>query len=226
MSFILDALKKAESERSRNAGPVLMDVRIAPPRQRLPAWAWILGGVLVANLLGLAWMLLRKPATAPAAVPAVAAVTQPLVPPPAAPVAASPQQAPAVEPAPVPPVVSPPSSPAPALPPTPPVASPPEPSTAAIPPPPVAPAPAYPPSPRIDNLPTAQDLVAQGVSLPNLQMNLHVYDAVPANRYVLLNARRLREGDEVADGIRVESITPGGVVLNLRGRRFVVLAGG
>jgi general secretion pathway protein B len=225
MSFILDALKKAESERSRNAGPVLMDVRVAPPRQRLPAWAWILGGVLVANLLGLGWMLLRKPATAPAPVPPVAAVPQPLVPQPAAP-AASPQVAPAVQPSPLPPVVLPAPLPAPVYPPTLPASSPPESATAAIPPQPVAPAPVYPPSPRIDNLPTAQDLVAQGVSLPTLQMNLHVYDTVPANRYVLLNARRLREGDEVADGIRVEAITPGGVVLSLRGRRFVVLAGG
>jgi general secretion pathway protein B len=62
--------------------------------------------------------------------------------------------------------------------------------------------------------------------LPALQLNLHVYDPVPANRYVLLNARRLREGDEVAAGVRVEAITPGGVVLDFRGRRFVLLAGG
>ena len=50
MSFILDALKKAESERNRASGPVLVDVRIAPPRRRLPAWAWAMGAVLLANL--------------------------------------------------------------------------------------------------------------------------------------------------------------------------------
>ena len=38
MSFILDALKKAESERTRSAGPVLMDVRIAQSRQRRRAY--------------------------------------------------------------------------------------------------------------------------------------------------------------------------------------------
>jgi general secretion pathway protein B len=85
--------------------------------------------------------------------------------------------------------------------------------------------PALPLLPRIDNLPTAQDLVAQGVSLPALQLLLLAYDDLPANRYVLLNGRRLREGDEVADGIRVESIVPTGVVLNASGRRFVLLAG-
>ncbi len=219
MSFILDALKKAESERSRKAGPVLMDMRVAPPRQRLPAWAWILGCVLLANLLMLAWMLLRKPATEPAvaAPPSPAPIAQPAAtaaPSPIAPVEPAPAPAPIVV-APVPATVP---APLPAL------------ALASAPaePPPQIPAaaPAYPPSPRIDNLPTAQDLVAQGVSLPNLQMNLHVYDAVPANRYVLLNSRRMREGDEVADGVRVESITPGGVVLNARGRRFVLLAGG
>jgi general secretion pathway protein B len=82
------------------------------------------------------------------------------------------------------------------------------------------------PSPRIGNLPTAQDLIAQGIALPPLQLNLHVYDETPASRYILLNSRRLREGDEVADGVRVESIVPRGVVLNARGRRFVLLAGG
>ncbi len=77
MSFILDALKKAESERSRASGPVLVDVRIAPPRRRLPAWAWALGGVLLANLVVLAWLMLRKPvaqeADAASAAPANAA---------------------------------------------------------------------------------------------------------------------------------------------------------
>jgi general secretion pathway protein B len=220
MSFILDALRKAESERSRNAGPVLMDARMAPPRERLPAWAWVLGGMLLATLLLLTWLLLRKPAAlAIAAAPPPAAVVQPAAPalPPAAP----------VEPAllPDPAVVAP--VPAPALAPVPEPAVAQAPAPPVMPPPRAAPAPVYtPPPPRIDNLPTAQDLVAQGVSLPALQLNLHVYDAVPANRYVLLNSRRLREGEEVAEGVRVESITPGGVVLNARGRRFVLLAGG
>ena len=62
MSFILDALKKSESERHRNSGPVLMDVRIAPPRRRLPAWAWVIIAVLVANFMVLAWLLWLSPA--------------------------------------------------------------------------------------------------------------------------------------------------------------------
>lgn len=218
MSFILDALKKAESERSRNSGPVLMDVRIAPSRQRLPLWAWVLGCVLLANLAGVAWLLLRKPPAAPAAAAAVVtAPAAPAAPSPAPPAPAILPPAPTLQPAVIEQVAV--QSPTAAVPlPTgllPPVVRP-------------APAPIAPAvsSPRIDNLPTMQDLVAQGVSLPALQLNLHVYDEVPANRYVLMNSRRLREGDEVADGIRVESIVPRGVILGGRGRRFVLLAGG
>ena len=42
MSFILDALKKSEAERNRKSGPVLMDMRIAPPRRQLPVWVWVI----------------------------------------------------------------------------------------------------------------------------------------------------------------------------------------
>jgi general secretion pathway protein B len=203
MSFILDALKKAESERSRSAGPVLMDVRVVAQRQRLPAWAWVLGCVLLANLLVLGWLLLRKDGPAPPVATPPAVITQP-----SNAEAATPSPGVTLEPAIFPAVESEP-------PPAPPVNRPQRPASA----------PALPALPRIDNLPTYQDLVAQGVSLPAMQLLLLAYDDLPANRYVLLNARRLREGDEVAEGLRVESIVPSGVVLNAGGRRFVLLAG-
>jgi general secretion pathway protein B len=209
MSFILDALKKAESERSRQSGPVLMDVRIAAPRRRLPTWAWVLGGVLVANLAVLAWLLLRDPAAAQRETAAAAPVTQ---------IAAAP---PAIG---APPAAS-------ALPTTA-ASAPPATATIALPqgaPIDMQPAPpmALPEPPGdVDNLPTAQDLLASGATLPTLQLNLHVYDPAPANRYVLLNSVRLREGEFTPDGIKVERITPRGVVLDARGRRFLLTAGG
>jgi general secretion pathway protein B len=55
---------------------------------------------------------------------------------------------------------------------------------------------------------------------------MHVFEPNPDNRFVLVNGKRLREGDELPDGIRVERITPSGVVLNARGRRFLLVAGG
>lgn len=90
MSFILDALKKSETDRQRQNGPALFEVRVAPPRDKLPLWAVGLGVLLAINLVIVAWVLLRRPATAEAAAPAAMA--------PAAPV--SPQQGPAYPPAP------------------------------------------------------------------------------------------------------------------------------
>lgn len=203
MSFILDALKKAESERSRKSGPVLMDVRIAAPRRRLPTWAWVLGGVLLANLAVLAWLLLRVPQQEVTATVAATPVAVPA--PPAAAAAAAP--APVTAPAPAPLVET-------AV------------TTAPLAAPLTATAMQPEPAAEIDSLPTAQDLLASGATLPPLQLNLHVYDPTPANRYVLLNSVRLREGEFTPDGIKVERITPRGVILDSRGRRFLLSAGG
>jgi general secretion pathway protein B len=59
MSFILDALKKSESDRQRQNGPALFEVRVAPPRTRLPLWAIAIAVLLVVNLGVVMWMLLR-----------------------------------------------------------------------------------------------------------------------------------------------------------------------
>ncbi len=69
MSFILDALKKSETDRQRQNGPALFEVRVAPPRDKLPLWAVGLGVLLAVNLVIVAWVLLRRstPAEAPSA---------------------------------------------------------------------------------------------------------------------------------------------------------------
>ena len=59
MSFILDALKKSENDRQRQNGPALFEVRVAPPRTRLPLWAIAIAVLLVVNLGVVMWMLLR-----------------------------------------------------------------------------------------------------------------------------------------------------------------------
>lgn len=59
MSFILDALKKSEVERQRQAIPGLMDSRPLPPRSRLPVWAAALIALLAVNLGILAVVLMR-----------------------------------------------------------------------------------------------------------------------------------------------------------------------
>ena len=81
MSFILDALKKSEAERQRQSGPALFEVKVAPPRTRLPLWAILVGALLGFNLLVLLWVLLRNDrlATAIRDVPVAAASANPTV---------------------------------------------------------------------------------------------------------------------------------------------------
>ena len=82
--------------------------------------------------------------------------------------------------------------------------------------------------PAIDtgSLPRYQDLVSAGIGLPAIQLNLHVHDAQPASRYVLLNGVKLREGESTPDGLKVLQIVPTGVALEMRGQRFFMNAGG
>ena len=64
MSFILDALKKSEAERQRQAGPALLEMRVVAPRRRWPLWALVVGVLLIVNVLILAWFALRSTTTA------------------------------------------------------------------------------------------------------------------------------------------------------------------
>ena len=80
MSFILDALKKSETDRQRQSGPSLFEVKVAAPRRRLPIWAVAIAVLLAINLIVVSWMLLRHPspqqpaATSAAAAPGAAPV--------------------------------------------------------------------------------------------------------------------------------------------------------
>ncbi len=80
MSFILDALKKSESDRQRQNGPALYEVKVAAPRTQLPLWAIGLAVLLAINLGLVAWALLRRStnaASAQASGTAAAATSQP-----------------------------------------------------------------------------------------------------------------------------------------------------
>jgi len=65
-------------------------------------------------------------------------------------------------------------------------------------------------------------VLARGSQLPELRLDLHVYDAKPANRFVFINMRKLREGESLPEGVRVEAITPQGAELSYRGKRFTL----
>ncbi len=98
MSFILDALKKSESDRQRQSGPALFEVRIAPPKVRFPLWAVALVLLLGVNAVIVGWLLLRHasraqepPAAAatPAHIAATPSAVAPAISPPGAATAAS-----------------------------------------------------------------------------------------------------------------------------------------
>ena len=248
MSFILDALKKSESDRQRQNGPALFEVRVAPPRTRLPLWAIAIAVLLVVNLGVVMWMLLRHQhaSSAPGPQPVTAAATTP--PSTGIPVPVVATSAP-LAPGTAPPATAEPPAPA---------AAPGTPGTltgTAAPTPPTAHAAASavagtvngapdsanaedyapaeePPAPGLGNhvrrgtasgVPLYQDLSATpGTHLPQLRLDLHVFAARPQDRFVMINMHKLREGDTLPDGVHLDSITPEGAVLSYNGSKFLL----
>ena len=76
--------------------------------------------------------------------------------------------------------------------------------------------------PDSGDLITRDDLLVGGTSLPTVDLNMHVYDANPSMRFVLLNGQRLREGESSREGLLLERITPDGVVLRYGSNTFAV----
>lgn len=244
MSLILDALRKSEHQRQRQAGPGLAVVPERTVTQRPSTWLLLLGGLLLLNIIVLGALLLtgrQPPATAVTAPPATVSPAPPAATPPAA---APPRtdSAPArTSPAPVTlptrarrddvrPLtteVAPASAPARA-----------------------APAPAaetntgQPATPRPAEtttgerlagsspgttqqatadarLPRFTDLVVRGeLNVPHMRVDIHVFSAVPADRFVFINMRKYIEGQATQEGPQVERITRDGVVMDYQGQRF------
>lgn len=72
-------------------------------------------------------------------------------------------------------------------------------------------------------LPLYQDAAsAPGAGLPQLRLDLHVFAARPQDRFVMINMRKLREGDSLPDGVRIDSITPEGAVVSRNGSRYLL----
>jgi general secretion pathway protein B len=237
MSFILDALKKSESDRQRQSGPALFEVKVTPPKPRFPYWALALAALLVINIVIGAWVFLRRPASAPAAqnatAPAPATASSATLPlaaaaPPASHAAAPPAAAIAV-----------PAAPQPGAPATTntasrtePVLSDSESKDAPLNPddyePAVAPGKealaqrgAHVRSGTESGLVSYADAASNpDLHLPVLRIDLHVYAANPQERFVLINMHRLHEGDPLPEGGRVESITPEGAIVSFRGSKF------
>jgi general secretion pathway protein B len=236
MSFILDALKKSESDRQRQSGPALFEVKVTPPKPRFPYWALALAALLVINIVVGAWVYLRRPALEQAPAAQTAATPAPTPPPSAAPppvTAPAPSQAGPVAAVAVPPPSSPASAPAPAAARHPePVLSDSESKDAPLNPDDYEPAVApgkreqEPPGSHVrsgteSGLTSYADAASNpDLHLPALRIDLHVYAANPQARFVLINMHRVHEGETLPEGGRVESITPEGAIVSFRGSKF------
>ncbi|MFG6415447.1 general secretion pathway protein GspB [Roseateles sp. DC23W] len=222
MSYILDALRRAEADRERERGqvpglhaqplPVPASAAGASPRRWLP---WAGGGLLLLAGIGAgSWWAGETPPAVPqtqtAPMPASAPATLPAPPaPPAATVAAAPAPVPTTVSAPVP---TPAVSESPYLAPVPPPAATPAPAPAPV----AAAAPA--PEDRIPRLAELPEGTRR--ELPRLTISGSVYSDDPASRFVMINGEVQREGARLGAELVLEQIRPRELVLRFKGQRF------
>jgi general secretion pathway protein B len=56
--------------------------------------------------------------------------------------------------------------------------------------------------------------------IPVMTVQIHAYSNIPMNRSVCINFRTLHEGEYMAPGLRLEQITPDGMIFSYKGYRF------
>lgn len=199
MSFILDALKKSETERQEQGQAEFSSVPARASSPKAPRWLWVLAGLLAVNVIAMLWLVLR-PTQAPQT-----SATQTLSNPGAESrsISAFEQQlAEARARQPSPRIAETASTPAPDQRP---------PGAAAVEATPVV----------ADGLPTLTEMLVSGeLQLPELHLDIHVFSDVPADRFVFINMNKHREGTVLSEGPTVSEITVDGVVLDYQGRRF------
>jgi len=203
MSFILDALRKSETDRQQQGSAEFAGVPTSNRREKPPRWLWVLGLLLAVNVVVLLGLLLRpdvQPAVSPAAQPAQTTQADPAENKDfASQVAAARQNAPARE-------ESRPTA---------------QPSTPAVSQVPAAIVPQA--AVNSNALPTIHELLANGtIALPELHVDVHVYSEVSEDRFVFINMNKHMEGSRLAEGPLVSEITRDGVVLDQNGITFLL----
>jgi general secretion pathway protein B len=252
MSYILDALRRADAERERGAVPSLQSQQhtiieddAAPARPR--SLVWVVVALAAAVLVLLAWKFLGGTAP-PARVPVEGSITTP-----------APAPLPALQPAPVLPTTpAPPTANLPAVPPAVGTAAPTATATPApalqptAPPPPVAAAPTArtavdarrepvaPPPKRAGAATTAAPGAAPASAeprvhsqaelpeeirrdLPKIVIGGSSYSSAAASRMVMINGQVFHEGDRLAPDLVLERIRLKSAVLAFKGWRYEVL---
>ncbi|HSG97832.1 MAG TPA: general secretion pathway protein GspB [Woeseiaceae bacterium] len=213
MSFILDALKKSETDRQQQGSAEFAGIPTSSRRREgPPGWLWLIGALLIINLAVLIGLWLRPDVGGPSGPTQVAAPGEPAgasgtavdvedAPTESATtgsfanrVEAARQNAPAqqesavdevAEKAPVARVTI-------------------EPATALM-------------------LPTYQEVQARGlINAAPLHVDIHVYSETADDRFVFVNMAKHTEGSRLKEGPVVEEIVPEGVILEMDGTRFLL----
>ena len=222
MSYILDALRKADAQRARDpargihALPLQAGSTGASKFRENRVMLWGAMAVGLAALAAVAWQLVAPSpqviAVAPVAIPVAAPVAAP------APAPAPAQQT----------VVSPAAS-----------VSPPAPAPLPVPQPPLglsrrgpivevpkaapAAATATPPAASTERAPNVSRLPPEGQGgLPKLAITGGVYSENPAQRMLIVNGQVFSEGAEPVPGVLLEQIRPNSAVLKFGGIRYTV----
>lgn len=224
MSYILDALRKSEQERQRGKVPHLNSYMDEPtveaPRRNI--WPWVTAAVIAINItiVAIIWAPSRGPepvaqtATAtPAPTPTPVPEQQVSAPAQAPAQTAPPPQAttpvPAAQPEQVPSTVV--VDQRPPVQDTPTVVSPQTPAYSDEPEEPFYP----PPAPNVAYLPQLEELPShQRGNIPDMTFSSHMYSSVPRFRSIIINGKRLKEGEYFTENLQVREITDKGVIMS------------
>ena len=209
MSFILDALKKSETDRQQQGTAEFAGIPTRPQSTSVPRWFWIVGLLLAINLIVLIGLLLRpdsvaEPMSAPSReIDATPLPTDDISGPSFADQAAAARQNPPVQ--------------QPELPVTEAQDTQQEPIRSVL----ISQDPAAVPASSL--YPTLQEVRAGGsIDIPELHLDIHVFSPEPEDRFVFINMSKLHEGSTLTEGPVVTEITPDGVVLNHQGQHFLL----
>jgi general secretion pathway protein B len=204
MSFILDALKKSETDRQQQTGAEFANVPTGSEERHPYKWLWILALLLLVNFAALMIVLLRpgtesqQPSSdAEPPIEAVASQSTAMPEPSFEEQVAEARETHAERSeAEIPP---------------------PEPEVQSTP----APQPVRTqPAPRVKSI---HELRAEGrLQVAELHLDIHVFSENRDERFVFINMAKHREGSRLAEGPVVNEITPEGVILDHQGMTFLL----
>jgi len=203
VSFILDALRKSDNERQKNAVPSISQIPSAINRTSIPRWTVFLIGVLTICAITLGWGWLKTLSSENVLMTSTDSIKSITVSPANSGVRSLAREA---------------RVPADSVPTTIPVS--PTQTESPV------------PLKRTESLqtvfgvvgspPNIAELVATGSDLPDLRLELHVFSPIPSERFVFINSNRYGEGDTLLEGSRVLTITIEGVILSHGGQNFLL----